>query len=148
VERLLGNIDAKADVKGRVFVPAIFRKILQSSENSCLVMRKDIFKDCLVLYPESVWNKTLDDLRSRLNQWNEEQQELLRQFVLDAEVLEIDANGRILISKRYLQMVDIASEIRFVGMIDTIEIWAKRKLEQSQMLPENFKKGIEKWMSL
>lgn len=111
-------------------------------------MRKDIFKDCLVLYPESVWNKTLDDLRSRLNQWNEEQQELLRQFVLDAEVLEIDANGRILISKRYLQMVDIASEIRFVGMIDTIEIWAKRKLEQSQMLPENFKKGIEKWMSL
>jgi MraZ protein len=148
MERFLGNIDAKADVKGRVFVPATFRKILQSSGSSCLVMRKDIFKDCLVLYPESVWNKTLDALRSRLNRWNEEQQEILRQFVLDAETLEMDANGRILISKRYLQMAGISSEIRFVGMIETIEIWAKRELEQLQLSPEDFKKGIEKWMSL
>jgi MraZ protein len=147
MERFLGNSDAKTDAKGRVFVPAAFRKILQSSGNTRLVMRKDIFKDCLVLYPENVWNEALDSLRAGLNPWNEEQQDIFRQFVLDVEILEMDTNGRILISKRYMQMAGISSDIRFVGMSNTIEVWAKSKLEKPLMSPEDFKKGIEKWMS-
>jgi MraZ protein len=147
MEKFLGNTDAKADTKGRVFVPAAFRKILQSSGSSRLVMRKDIFKDCLVLYPENAWNETLEVLRSRLNCWNEEQQNIFRQFVSDAEILEMDASGRMLISRRYQQMTGISSEIRFIGMGDTIEVWAKSKLEKPLMSPEDFKKGIEKWMS-
>ena len=30
--RLLGNIEAKLDAKGRVFLPSVFRKQLQRSE--------------------------------------------------------------------------------------------------------------------
>lgn len=149
MERFLGNIDAKADAKGRVFIPAAFRKILQSSGAIIrLVMRKDIYQDCLVLYPEHIWNRELDVLRARLDRWDEEQQNIFRMFVLDAEVLELDANGRVLIPKRYLQLVEISSDIRFVGVDYTIEVWAKNKLEKPLMSPEDFKKGIKKWMSV
>ena len=55
--RFLGNIEAKADTKGRVFIPAIFRKQLQAASEERLIMRKDVFQDCLTLYPESVWNE-------------------------------------------------------------------------------------------
>lgn len=147
LDRFLGNIDAKADAKGRVFVPAAFRKILQSAGVSRLIMRKDIFRDCLVLYPEPVWNEKLDSLREKLSPWDEEQQDLFRMFLLDAEVLEMDTNGRVLISKRYMQMVGIAAEIRFVGMDYTIEIWAKSGLEKQIMSSDDFKKGIQKWMA-
>ena len=58
--RFLGHIEAKTDVKGRVFFPAVFRKVLQASGEENLVLRKDIFQDCLVLYPESVWNEQMD----------------------------------------------------------------------------------------
>src|SRR5690554_3470787 len=143
MSQFLGNFEAKADAKGRVFVPAVFRKILQSQNETWLVLRKDIFQDCLVLYPGSVWEKEIETLRSRLNKWNKTQQLVFRQFVLDAERIEMDANGRILISKRYLQLVDIDSQVRFLGVDDTIEVWSKEKLEEPLMMPEEFAKEIE-----
>ena len=76
--RFLGNIEAKTDAKGRVFLPSVFRKVLQVSGEESLVLRKDVFQPCLVLYPQSVWNAQLDELRTRLNKWNPEHQQMLR----------------------------------------------------------------------
>jgi len=42
--QFLGNMEARADAKGRIFVPAIFRKRLQSAGEEFLVLRKDIFR--------------------------------------------------------------------------------------------------------
>lgn len=61
--RFIGNIEAKTDAKGRAFLPAVFRKVLQASGEEGLVLRKDVFQNCLVLYPESVWNERLDLLK-------------------------------------------------------------------------------------
>ncbi len=145
--RFLGNIDAKTDAKGRVFIPASFRKILQTSGDTCLILKKDVFQDCLILYPETVWNEELDQLRSRLNIWNEEQQNIFRKFVKDVETLEIDSNGRVLLPKRYLQMAGIVSDVRFMGVYDRIEIWSKDNLDKTEMNADAFKKGIEKYMA-
>ena len=147
MDRFIGNSDARADEKGRIFVPAGFRKILQSTGNTRLVLRKDIFQECLVLYPESVWNEELSLMRSRLNRWNEEQRQVYRKFVMDAEILTIDNNGRILLPKRYMEMAGIMTDVRFVGMDNMIEIWAKNKLEQSVLDGDAFKNGIAKWLS-
>ena len=146
MSQFLGNFEAKADAKGRIFVPAAFRKLLDAQDEKWLVLRKDIFQDCLVLYPSSVWEKEIETLRSKLNKWNKTQQQVFRQFVLDAERIEMDASGRILISKRYLQLVGIDSQVRFLGVDNTIEIWAKEKLEKPLMVPEDFASEIEKLM--
>jgi MraZ protein len=124
-------MEAKLDAKARVFVPATFRKILQSSGQNELILRKDIFQNCLVLYPLVVWEEELTCLRSRLNRWEKEQQQLFRRFVIDAEHLEMDASGRILIPQRSRQLIGIESEIRFLGVDNTMEIWTKEGLEQS-----------------
>ena len=145
--RFLGNIDAKTDAKGRVFIPASFRKILETSGNTCLVLKKDVFQDCLILYPETVWNEELEKLHERLGVWNEEKQNIFRQFIRDVETLEIDSNGRVLIPKRYLQMAGIVSDVRFMGVFDKIEIWSKDNLEKTKMDAESFKRGIEKYMA-
>lgn len=139
-------MEARADAKGRVFVPAIFRKRLQSEGEEFLVLRKDIFQDCLVLYPGSVWEKEVGILRSRLNKWNREQQQVFRQFVLDAERLELDASGRILVPKRYLNMVSIEADVRFLGVDETIELWAKEKLEEPLVEPEEFALKLQQLM--
>lgn len=141
--RFLGNIEAKMDAKGRVFIPAAFRKQLQASAEESLVLRKDVFQDCLVLYPESVWFKTQAELRKRLNKWNARQQTVFRQFVSDAEVMVPDSNGRILIPRRYLQMAGIENEVRFIGMDNTIEIWAKTRADVPFMEPEAFGEALQ-----
>ena len=145
--QFLGNIEARADAKGRIFVPAVFRKRLQGADEEFLVLRKDIFQDCLVLYPGTVWENEIETLRVRLNKWNKEQQQVFRQFVLDAERLEMDANGRILIPRRYMVLVGIESEVRFLGVDDTIEIWAKEKLEKPLVDPDEFSERLQELMS-
>jgi MraZ protein len=152
--RFLGNIEAKMDAKGRAFLPAVFRKILQAGSNGPddadnsqrLVLRKDVFQPCLVLYPENVWNEQMDALRQRLNRWNKQHQQVFRQFVSEVEVLTLDGNGRFLVPKRYLRMADIDLDIKFVGMGDTIEIWSNTKTDQSQMNPDEFGKALEELM--
>jgi len=144
--RFLGTIEAKTDAKGRAFLPASFRKILQTGGEERLVMRKDVFQPCLVLYPESVWNVQLDALRQRLNRWNKQHQQVFRQFVSEVEILTLDGNGRFLIPKRYLRMADIEQDIKFVGLDDTIEIWSNKKAEEHQMSAEEFGNALEELM--
>ena len=144
--RFLGNLEAKTDAKGRVFLPSAFRKQLQIATEDCLVMRKDTYQNCLVLYPESVWNEQMNELRNRLNRWNAKHQMLFRQFVSDVEIVTLDSNGRFLIPKRYLKLANIEQDVRFIGMDDTIEIWAKEALEQPFMDIELFGKELEEIM--
>ncbi|MFV0417499.1 MAG: division/cell wall cluster transcriptional repressor MraZ [Dysgonomonas sp.] len=145
--QFLGNIEAKIDTKARIFVPAAFRKILQASAQNTLILRKDIFQDCLVLYPVQVWEDELATLRLRLNRWDKVQQALFRQFVVDAERLEMDANGRILIPKRYCQMMGIVSDVTFLGVDNTIEIWTKEALENTLISADDFSSSLQALMN-
>jgi MraZ protein len=84
----------------------------------------------LVLYPESVWNATLDDLKLRLTTYKREHQNVLRQFVADAEPVELDSNGRFLIGKQKLEFAGITSDVRFLAVDERIEVWNKEALEK------------------
>lgn len=145
--RFLGNIEAKVDAKGRAFMPATFRRELNSSGKQCMVMRKDVFQDCLVLYPESVWNEQMDALRQRLSRWNKTQQQVFRQYVSEVEQVTLDANGRFLLPKRYLNMVGIDKDIRFIGMGDTIELWAAEKTDKPFLEAGEFGQALEGLMN-
>ncbi len=145
--RFLGNIEAKTDAKGRAFLPAVFRKVLQASGEETLVLRKDVFQKCLVLYPESVWNARLDMLKAQLRPWKQQHQQMFRQFVSEAEALTLDGNGRFLISKRLLKAAGIGQEIQFIGMDDTVEIWAPQHLEEILKSEEEFGADFENIMN-
>ena len=130
----IGKYEAKADVKGRVFIPSVYRKVLPEANRERLVMRRDTDNDCLILYPESVWNAKVEQLKSVLDEWNPDDQLLLMQFVSEAEWIDIDSQGRVLVSKRHLQEIGIeGSDMLFVGMIDRIALWGKSNYEKAGM---------------
>lgn len=145
--RFLGNIEAKTDAKGRVFLPATFRKQLQTAGEEQLVLRTDIHGKCLVLYPESAWNRRLDEITAKVSEWDEEEQMVLREFMAQAEVLTLDGNGRFLISRRFQQAVGIEQSVRFIGMNDTIEIWATEKAEKPFLSQMDFATRLKAIMS-
>jgi MraZ protein len=145
--RFLGNIEAKTDAKGRIFLPAVFRKVLQQAGEDVLVMRKHVHERCLVLYPESTWDRRMDSLLAKINEWDDVGQQVLRQYVSEAEVLTLDGNGRFLIPKRYLQMADIIQTVKFIGVNDSIEIWAAEKTTKPFMPQEDFSAKLKMLMS-
>lgn len=134
----IGNIDGKCDEKGRIFVPAVYRRILAENGSKRIVMRRDTDNACLVFYPEEVWNRKVEALRGALNEWDSEDQMLLMQFMADAEFMDMDSQGRILLSRRVLEMVGVEQEVLFVGMLDRFALWAPaqfeaRKIEQKDL---------------
>ena len=145
--RFLGNVEEKTDVKGRAFLPAVFRKVLSASGEENLVLRKDVFQSCLVLYPESVWNARLDMLKEQLRPWKPAHQQMFRQFVSEAEVVTLDGNGRFLISKRLQRAAGIGQDLQFIGMDDTIEIWSPQDLQKTLRSDEEFGEEFEKIMN-
>ncbi|MGM9714544.1 MAG: division/cell wall cluster transcriptional repressor MraZ [Prevotella sp.] len=140
--RFLGNIEARTDVKGRVFLPSVFRKEMEAAGVDTLVMRKDVFQRCLVLYPEEVWNEMMHSMRERLSRWDPRQQQVYRQFVSDAEIVTLDSNGRFLLSRRCQEFAGIIQQVSFIGMGDSIEIWAREKTEQPFMDQEAFGEAL------
>ncbi|EGN55907.1 transcriptional regulator MraZ [Hallella multisaccharivorax DSM 17128] len=147
--RFLGNIEAKTDAKGRAFLPAQFRKVLAASGEGSLVLRQDVFEDLLVLYPISVWNHLMDEMRQKLSRWDRKQQMAYRTFVSSVVELTIDASGRILIPRYILDTAGIRQAIRFVGMGDTIEIWPADNMkimdrdDFSNVIEDTMKKTIK-----
>ena len=145
--RFIGDYSAKADAKGRVFLPAPFRRILEADKEMRLVLRADLFQKCLVLYPEGLWNEMLDMLRARLNRWDGRHQHLLRLFLEDAEVVELDRNGRFLINKRKLKFAGISQDVRFLAVDDHIEVWDKSRFESVINEPSNLGEDLQEIMA-
>ena len=138
MQTFIGNIEAKLDDKGRIFVPAVYRKTLAEMGTKLMVMRRDTDNECLMFYPESVWNEKVEQLRQTLDEWDPEDQLILMQFMADAEYLEMDGQGRILLQKKNLETIGAQNDVLFVGMLNRFALWAPdtfaaKKLSQTEL---------------
>ncbi len=145
--RFTGNIDARVDDKGRVFVPSGFRKVLQREGVAGLVLRRDVFQRCLVLYPAGVWDRQVDALVARTGMFDRQGRDALRRFVAGAENVTLDGNGRLLIPRRYLDEAGIQADVRFIGVDDTIEVWSRQAAEALACEPDLLADTLERMMS-
>lgn len=135
----IGDYTCKLDSKGRVVVPAVFRKEMQAIEEDSFVLRRNIFDECIDVYPKGEWLNLITGLRSKLSQFNREQSRFLREFFRGVLEVELDGNGRILIPRKMLEEVGVeGEEIVMVGQGSKIEIWGKIKYEESVMDTDEF----------
>lgn len=144
--RFSGIINAKIDAKGRVFLPSDFRKCLSDADMP-LVLKKDVYEPCLVIYPRLVWAEEVNTLRSRLNRWNPAQAMIFRQFMAESERVELDGNGRFLIPKRQIQLCCFDNCVSFVGVDDRIELWGAAHIASHFLSPEVYAQSMAKFMS-
>lgn len=134
----IGTISVRLDSKGRFFIPASYRKILAEWGSERVVMRRDTDNACLIFYPEKVWNQRVEQLSAVLDEWDPNDQMLLMQFVSEATFLDIDSQGRVLLSKRDLQQIGAESDLLIVGIRNRFAIWDKATLEKSLLTPTEF----------
>ena len=121
---LLGEYPSTLDAKSRVLLPAALKKQLGGEVTKGFVVNRDVFSQCLVLYPKEEWNKTSADVR-RLNRFDPDNVEFIRLFLNGATPVELDANGRLLIPKTLMDYAKLGKDIVFSGMGDRIEVWSE-----------------------
>lgn len=138
----IGNIAGRVDEKGRIFVPSSYRKLLANQESKRIVMRRDTDNGCIIFYPEQVWDKKVTTLRNALDDWDAEDQMLLMQFMSDAELLEPDNQGRILLQKKDLEAIGAGQDIIFVGLFDRFALWSPDKFNEKRLEPHELSERI------
>ncbi|HCR48476.1 MAG TPA: division/cell wall cluster transcriptional repressor MraZ [Bacteroidetes bacterium] len=117
-----GQADYSVDAKGRVALPAKMRRVLSPAANDTFVLTRGIER-CVYLYPLDVWNKKEAAEFEHLNQYEPETRAMLRSMYRWADEETLDAQGRVIISKRLIEFAGIADKVTIIGALDRIEIW-------------------------
>ena len=123
---LLGEYECKVDAKGRLILPAGLKKQLGSVADESFVLNRDIFEECLVLYPKAEWQKVSKQVGS-LNRFVKKNAMFIRRFNNGATPIDLDSSSRVLLPKHLLDYAGIEKEVIVSGIGERIEIWSKAK---------------------
>jgi len=130
VLNLIGTYDCKADVKGRVMVPADLKKQLAPVSASGFVIKRAVFQPCLELYPMAEWQKLMEKV-SALNRFSRKNNDFIRRFTAGVRTVEMDSTGRLNIPQDLMSFAGIGKELVVTSSINIVEIWDKQKYEQA-----------------
>ena len=137
--KFIGEYSGKVDDKGRVIFPSAFKALMQSDGDMRLVVKKDIYEDCLEMYTYQEWERQSEEVKSRLNFFNRSHAAFWREYMRGRAIVEPDSKlGRISVPARLLESIGVVKDVVFSGNDHKIEIWAKEKYEGSSISGEDF----------
>ena len=115
-----GSYDYTIDVKGRLNIPAKFRKAVNPEAGEVFVVIPGP-SGCLRAYPQD----TYEAEERRLDALSETRATLARKRIIDANKSEskLDGQGRVMLSPRQIKYSRIEKEVTLVGSGTFIEIW-------------------------
>jgi len=140
----IGDYTCRLDSKGRLALPAAFRRQMAAQLSDGFVVKRDVYDKCLVLYPMKEWERQNQLIRSRTNPFNKEHNQFLRMFYSGTAELQADATQRILIPRRLLEYAGIEDEAVLAGQYGKIEIWSPSDYENFTKADDEFANLAEK----
>jgi MraZ protein len=128
VSAFLGRYDFQMDEKGRVSLPAAFRRGADG-DRFILVQLEG---PALTLYPMQEWEKLQESLL-RFRKTSEAAENYVRRVTSNAVEVSPDKQGRILIPSWLQEAASLKGTVVLSGVLDKVEIWD----------PEEFKKRVQ-----
>jgi len=127
IKQLLGEYECRIDAKGRMRMPSgLINQLGEEGAHNFVINRG--FEQCLMLYPESVWDRITNEI-NELNLYNKKNRDFVRYFYRGAQKVAMDSADRILVSKRLLEYAGIEKQVILSAYGDRIEIWAQQEYE-------------------
>ena len=127
--RFSAKYPATIDDKGRVVLPAAFKKMMGAQAENPVAIEMDVYLNCLNIYPQEHWNIKVQQIESKLNQFDEADIELLEQFYENFTTVKMADNGRINIPSDFLKHGNLQKDVILVGMGTMIRLWDAREYE-------------------
>lgn len=124
-----GSFKHSVDQKGRINIPAKFRKAPGTAENYVITRG---LNSCLNVYPSDEWDKVEEKLRS-LAQNDPNALYYLRATLANAADVQVDKQGRINLPPNLIKLAGLSKEVLINGALDKMELWS----------PEAFEKYLE-----
>ncbi len=120
---LVGRHVNKIDKKGRVSVPKPFRDAFVGEGFAGVYVYPSIRFQAIEACGEAYFRQLTQRVDDSLAMFSPEQDDLLIAILDNAHALPFDPEGRISIPEELLHRADIKSEARFVGRVNSFQIW-------------------------
>ena len=125
---LMGHAPARVDDKGRLKVPADFRKLIEEKYGpDCFITSTD--GDRAMIYPLPVWY----DFQARLAKvpsTSVAKTKLLERVNYYGQAAAIDAQGRVLVPAVLRSVAGIKDDVVVLGNTDHLIVWSEERIQK------------------
>ncbi len=122
-----GSSTHKVDAKGRVSLPADYRKVLEGVGSSHVVLLPRMnHPDAHVVLSQAGYEKIVEQFES-MELSHEDAEALALRIVTDARPIPVDDAGRIVLSEDLRTQIGLDRKVRFVGRGSSFQIWEPGK---------------------
>ena len=153
VRRFRGEGLNKVDSKGRVSIPALFRRVIEVCDPA---WTEGLHPELVIVYGdnrkkflECYTIDAIDEVDEKINdlpRGSIQRKMLERLFHGQSFPTSVDDTGRLVIPQRLREKIGIKAEAYFIGSGDTFQIWSPETFQQDQektnawlqSLPEEF----------
>ena len=122
-----GNSSLSLDAKGRMTIPARYRDVLLNDSHGELTITRNL-EGGLLIYPRSEW----EERRKIIMNLPTKSRGIQRLLVGNAQDVEIDSAGRVLIAPELRNIAGIIKDVVLVGMGHSFELWDAEKYADLQ----------------
>ncbi len=140
----IGEYTVKIDSKGRLSFPAAFKRQMKNDSEEGFVLKRDVFDQCLILYPMREWERQNTIIRERTNPYNKEHAKFLRMFYAGTAEVTLDTNNRMLVPKRLLDYAGITGDVVLAGQSGKIELWSPESYTGVSIADDGFASMAER----
>jgi MraZ protein len=125
---LMGHSPAKVDEKGRLKIPAGFRKIIEERYGGeCFITSMD--GERALVYPLAVWFEFQSRL-AKVPSTSLAKAKLLERVNYFGQVSQLDAQGRVLVPQVLRDVAGIAEDVVVLGSQDHLIVWNDEKIQK------------------
>jgi len=122
VQKFRGVSNLSLDAKGRIVLPARYRERLLEICQSQLIVTIDTDQPCLLIYPQPEW-ELIEDKIAALPSFNPTTRRIQRLLIGHATEVEVDANGRMLLSNPLREFAQLGKKVVLIGQGKKFELW-------------------------
>ena len=134
-----GEFNQKVDGKGRVSIPADFRRVLEAGDPAfpenpnprMVVLYGKHLKNCLHVYTIEAMAEIEADIKA-LPRGSAARKQASRLILGKAWTTEIDRDGRIVLPKERREQIAVEGEATMAAMGDYFEIWNRATYEATE----------------
>lgn len=121
---LSGRYEHRVDRKGRFVLPSAFRRHFAAGGHL-----QEWQGACLTLFTAGGWETWVDFNREQFKAGGHNASELVRRMRSQAEMVEIDGEGRFVMPPRFRGLAPLDHPVAVLGQHDRVEIWLPEHLD-------------------
>ena len=122
MQKFRGVSNLSLDAKGRIVLPARYRERLPEICDSQLIVTIDTDQPCLLIYPLPEW-ELIEEKIEALPSFNPATRRIQRLLIGHATEVEVDANGRMLLSNPLREYAELGKKVVLIGQGKKFELW-------------------------